>query len=163
MTADAYAARLLSETRDELTRADSKANILLAASGVAIGAVLSGVIAASLNPTDLDGRVQWVFWSGVVLAAGGITALGSAVWPRVGKACVGRADYFLDVAQYESVRELEQAIRGTEQLARDTRQLHALAVSARTKYRLTRVGVALVGLGIVACSASALLHFLVTR
>ena len=50
-----YTTSLLSSAREEIDRADSKASILLAASGVATGALLAGLMAGNWTPLETPG------------------------------------------------------------------------------------------------------------
>lgn len=59
-----YAAKLLAETREEIVRADTKAEILFAACGVVVAAVLAGMITGDWSPEDLDRVATVVFWMG---------------------------------------------------------------------------------------------------
>jgi hypothetical protein len=53
-----YATSLLSHAREEIDRADAKASILLAASGVGTGALLAGLIAGTWTPLKLQTATQ---------------------------------------------------------------------------------------------------------
>src|SRR5262245_8921031 len=66
-----YLVDLLKEAREELARADSKAALLLAATGVAVGALLAGLIGGKWMPFSLDNRVEWLWWFGVASVASG--------------------------------------------------------------------------------------------
>lgn len=78
-----YSKSLLTETREELVRADNKASILLAATGVALGALLAAILGGDWTPFHLDVRIQWLWWVGSASAAVAIYWLGSAVYPRI--------------------------------------------------------------------------------
>jgi hypothetical protein len=52
---------LLEESREELGRADGKASILFAASGVVVSVLLAGAIARKWDPTEL-GWFQLLWW-----------------------------------------------------------------------------------------------------
>ncbi|MHC6592509.1 Pycsar system effector family protein [Arthrobacter sp. C152] len=78
-----YSKALLTETREELVRADNKASILLAASGVALGALLAAILGGDWTPFQLDVRIQWLWWVGSASAAVAVYWLGSAVYPRI--------------------------------------------------------------------------------
>src|SRR5690242_8638023 len=78
-----YLADLLKDTREELARADSKAALLLAGTGVVVGAVLAGLLGGRWTPFSLDNRVEWIWWLGVGSAAAGIFSIAAAVYPRI--------------------------------------------------------------------------------
>ena len=78
-----YAEQLLAATREELVRADAKAALLVAASGIGVSALLGGVISAKWGPAQLDNRVEWIWWLAAAQAAAGIAFLGDAVYPRL--------------------------------------------------------------------------------
>ena len=48
-----YTAAVLADAREELDRADRKAQILFASAGVAIGALLAGLLAGNWSPFEL--------------------------------------------------------------------------------------------------------------
>lgn len=56
-----YARDLLDDTQEELVRADSKAALILAAAGVAFGALLAGLLSRDWEPFALDNRVEWAW------------------------------------------------------------------------------------------------------
>ena len=78
-----YLADLLADTREELTRVDSKAALLLAASGVIIGALLAGFFGGRWTPFDLSSKVQWLWWLGAASAAFGLFSIAAAVYPNI--------------------------------------------------------------------------------
>src|SRR4051812_15883694 len=78
-----YIAKLLAETREELTRADAKASILFAAFGVVVAVVLAGLVSGDWAPADLARLATVVFWVGTGLAVLAFVALGYTLWPRI--------------------------------------------------------------------------------
>jgi hypothetical protein len=134
-----YTAAVLDATREELDRADKKAAILLAGTGVAIGALLSGLLAGSWTPSMLDNKVEWAWWLGVILAAAAVGALGSAVFPRISRP--GNRDlvaYFGDVQAYPKHADLKAALIESSRLDLDrlTDQLSAVSAIVQRKYCL---------------------------
>jgi hypothetical protein len=78
-----YREALLSETREELQRADAKASILLAATGIAFSALLAAAGAGTWTPEKLQhGDARLAVWCSLALGLVGIGVLGSAVKPR---------------------------------------------------------------------------------
>lgn len=148
--------QLLTETREEIARADGKASILLAGAGVAASAVIGGALSSDLTLLGAAGVVQVLAAASALAMLTGIWALGAAVMPRVGTHADGRVRYFTDVLQYDqSTQKLKDALDKEAELG-DERTLHQLiAVSGivKKKYRRTEVGewliAAAVGLAVV--------------
>src|SRR3954452_18945096 len=78
-----YTEALLKETREELIRADAKASLLFAATGVVLAAVLTGIISGKWNPGDLKAGATGAFILGATAYAVAVISLGYAVWPRI--------------------------------------------------------------------------------
>jgi hypothetical protein len=80
----AYRAALLAETREELQKADNKASILLAASGIALSALGSAFAAGTWSPSHLaNGDARLWSWISISLALVGLFFIGMAVKPRL--------------------------------------------------------------------------------
>jgi hypothetical protein len=132
---------LLAESREELTRADSKASLLLAAFSIGISAILGAILADDWTPLSLEAPWEGIFWVGVSAATAGLLLLSAAVWPKVthqsGKAGV---TYFGEAARFETPTELEAALRrtSTDPIARTVTQLHVIARRADAKYAFIR-------------------------
>ena len=134
--------KLLLETREELARADGKAQILFAAAGVVIGVVLSGLLAGNWRPTDLSCLGETVWWLGVVAAAGGLGALVAGIWPRLVPAALGRVTYFEDVRRHETYDALIPRLNAeAARRDRDAEQLWRLSKMAHRKYVAVRIAV----------------------
>jgi Family of unknown function (DUF5706) len=163
---DDYARRLLDETRDEITRADGKASILLAGAGVA-SAVAGGAFAsADLTLSGERGLVQALAVGAAVVLILGIGALGFAVFPRLNRGTRGNANYFMDHLLYEgNVAEFRKVVEADagDTVDRDLHQLLALSPIVRRKYRATQVGELLLGAGIVAAGIALLFHVVMCR
>src|SRR4051812_28491924 len=102
---EAYTAKVLAETREELARADNKAQILLAAFGIVIGAILAGLLSGDWKPERLDHGATELFWVGGGFSIAACATLGWALWPRIThEAADGPASYFGDVLAYKGNR-----------------------------------------------------------
>jgi hypothetical protein len=158
-----YLADLLEDTREELTRADYKAGLLLAATGVVVGALLAGLISRSWTPFELDARVSWLWWAGVSFAGLGMYSIASAVYPRIHRRGVPHPQspaYFGDVAAYDNVGAFRQAI---EQVPNERERLidqtFLLSHVVQRKYILLRRGLRCLLMAILACAASVIINF----
>jgi len=155
-----YLRRLLNETREEVTRADAKASIVLAGAGVVVGILLSGFITRDVTLARQPGSVKTLVWLSGGLLVVGIALLGSAVYPRVGRAERGHARWFAELVQYEDDEEaLSEAVE-TDRAEDDTRDLHqavALARIVNRKYRLTQRGMWLLAVGFALAGVAGLL------
>jgi hypothetical protein len=160
LTADAVplTERLLAETREELGKADGKAQILLAASGVVIGVVLGGAIGGDWSPANLQRCARVIWWIGVGAAALGIGALGFAIFPRLLQSDNARITYFEDVLRHRDCAALTDALNSeAERGDRDVEQLLRLSRVAHRKYAAVQVAISALLVAILFCSAAALL------
>jgi MFS family permease len=163
-----YLEDLLDDTREELARADSKAALLLAATGVVVGALLAGLFAGKWTPFDLGIRIEWLWWLGVCAAAAGIFAIAGAVYPRLRPRGAppppGAPTYFGDVTTYKDIdafrRAIEQAPNPKERLIDQT---FVLSRIAWRKYVLLRLGLRLLLLAILACGIAVLINIPLSR
>jgi len=155
-----FAARLLDETRAEITRADTKASILLAGAGVALAGSAGAFANSNLTLTGERGAVQVLAVAAVVLVMLGIFALGTAVFPTIGKATPGEANYFMDHKQYKTDAELRAVVEryALDPATRHIHQVHQLSPIVYAKYWWTRLGEVLIGLGLAAGVASLIAH-----
>jgi hypothetical protein len=155
--------------REELTRADSKAQILLGAAGVAFAALLAGLIAGDWTPFRIGAQVQWLWWAGIISAIYAIINLGRAVLPRVNRAGTAQAGrfvgYFGDVVAYSSSTELAIALRNSSDLTleRIADQLLQTSIIAMRKYSLIRFAMLLFLTAAACCLASISLNALLVR
>jgi hypothetical protein len=155
--ARALAITLLAETREELNRADNKASILLATSGIGISAMLAAVFAGSWHPLSLAVPYRSIWLVGAAFAGGGIVSLCAAVYPRVKNTNSTSASYFGDIAT-KTVDELRTALNATAENGeeRTLNQLHVLSRIVARKYRLIRVGLLSFGTAAALCVFAAL-------
>ena len=152
------AATVLLETREELVRADSKASLLLAATGVAVGAVSTAVLAGSWSPESLTPFGAYLWWIGVLAATVGIAALGYSVFPRTkrsGSATGPILGYYADMAHVTS-DELASLIRAAgenldDRLVDQLRQISKIVVR---KYRGVRVALWSLAIAALLCAIS---------
>jgi Family of unknown function (DUF5706) len=156
----ALAKVLLSESREELTRADGKASLLLAALGVGISAILAAILAGSWSPFRLAEPYQSLWWAGSFFAGVSFACLFLAIYPRVTHRSASRGvTYFGDVAGLETVDELRSALKRseTDPAERSVMQLHVIAGIADRKYRFVRSSLNALSLAIVFTVAAVLL------
>jgi hypothetical protein len=158
-----YRQSLLRETRDELARADAKASILLAASGIAFAALLSAGSTSSWYPDKLSHQGARVLaWIAVALVLLGIGVVGAAVKPRLraNPSEQSKPYYFGDVEAYwprwwqlghrgslrqkgrDDFAKALQALSSSapEQSERLDEQIWTLSHIAYRKYRLVSIG-----------------------
>jgi hypothetical protein len=157
---EAFVRQLLVETREELLRADAKASLLLASTGVAIGALIAGLLARTWSPYSLDNRVEWLWWVGVAAAAAAVWKLGAAVAPRTkrqGSPPTALA-YFADVNAYTDRSALMVALRDStgESFERNVDQLQQVSRIVGAKYTLIRRSLWLLVAATASCSVSVL-------
>lgn len=156
-SAESLTKRLLDETREELEKADGKAQILLAASGVVIGVVLGGAIGGEWSPADLECSARVIWWIGVGSAAFGIGALGFAIFPRLLESDDARITYFEDVLRHKDCGTLTSALNvEAERGDRGVEQLLRLSRIAHRKYAAVQIAMGALLVAIALCSAAAL-------
>jgi hypothetical protein len=161
-----YSRSLLAETREELVRADNKASILLAASGVAFGALLAAILSGDWSPTELNVRIQWLWWIGTALGAGALYFLGSAVYPRI-HAHGERPSiiaYYGDVVAARDKSRVEELL---EEAAKDQKQrlfdqVIQISRTVQRKYVAIRRAMWALGSGTAAGLLSVLLNAAIT-
>lgn len=153
------AARILTETRSELARADGKAQILLATTGVVVGVVLATLIRGEWTPGELNGPGVWLWWVGVAALTTGVIALAVAVFPQLLAAADGnRVTYFEDVIRFkrnEADKLLSALNVEAERSDRDVEQLLRLSYVVHVKYRAIQVAMVTLGSAIVLCGIGA--------
>ncbi|MGC5010882.1 Pycsar system effector family protein [Streptosporangium sp. DT93] len=139
--ARAHGVRLFTEAREELSRADTKAQVLLGVAGLGIGAVAGGLIAGNWSPLKLHAGLQWLWWTGAVCALAALVCLAGAVYPRITKRALGFT-YFGDIGRYGSAAEIAKALRrhDDEDLTVLAEQIRAVSVLVTRKYLLIRWG-----------------------
>jgi len=151
-----YAADLLAETREEIVRADTKAAILFTAFGIAVAAVLAGLIAGEWGPNELDQGATVVFWVGSGSAFASFLALGYALWPRMRhKQAEGPASYFRKIREYDDLDALKTALKQSSASGdRSVEQLKVVSDIAWSKFVGIRIAMLLYGFGLAACGVA---------
>ncbi|WP_030324205.1 Pycsar system effector family protein [Streptomyces sp. NRRL B-3229] len=129
---------LLSESREELVRADSKAGLMLAFLGAALTALLGAIGSGVVSPRQYPVVPQLLLWVGCGACVPALVLLGVAVAPRLGAPEDSRTHYFGDARLARSAAELEETVRRTDPLVRDLSQLVVLSHITWTKYRCIR-------------------------
>lgn len=153
----AYVAKLLRETREELTRADSKAATLFAAVGVTVAVVIGAAASSSADFADLDTKWQVGITAAAVVQAAGLVFLAKALYPSTKKPLRGPVHYYGDVVGYLDVSgtadlaALRQAAEqvSADTVARDLEQFAILAGVVQRKYRFIKLG--LLASGVATC------------
>ncbi|MFJ6437615.1 Pycsar system effector family protein [Streptomyces sp. NPDC091416] len=129
---------LLSETREELTKADTKAGLMLASLGAALSALLGAIGSGAIAPRQYAVVPQLLLWAGCAACVPALVLLGLALTPRLGNPRHSRTHYFGDARLPMSAAHLEQTVRRTDLVSRDLGQLVTLSQIAWTKYRCIR-------------------------
>lgn len=161
-----YVADLLSETREELKRADSKASLIFAAVGVVLGTLVSAAVSVRWSPLRLAPGAQWLWWLGVAAAVYGMLSIAASVHPnsRPRVLSAGPPTYFGEVAAYPSIEQFLRAARQvTSPLDRMAVQAFVLSRVVRRKYVLLRYGMWALLAGAVACTAAIAVSGLLAR
>lgn len=161
MDLENYIAGLLTETREEAARADTKAEVLTAAYGILVGATLAGIVSGDWAPSRLGHITEAVFWAGAVLVASAFVVLGYTLWPRTRhKKADGQASYYAHVRDYRDDADrnpLKAALeKSAEDDERDIEQLEVLSDIVWRKFVGIQVAMVAFALGAVACAAAVL-------
>jgi hypothetical protein len=155
----------LQETREELNRADSKAQVLLGIVGIGLGAVTGGLLAGSWSPFRLSNAIEWLWWVGAAAALTSVVVLARAVYPRLDRRKrSGTVMYYADVLHLESAAAVSSALMrsSTLDLERIADQLHRVSRIVGQKYRLIRWGSWLLLSGMVATASAFLIDSVLT-
>ncbi len=158
-----HARGLLAETREELSRAEGKAALLLAAIGVAVGALLAALMEGKWTPFEIRNCLEWAWWLGALSLAASATHLALAVFPKTGADGAtggGTPAFFGDFARFETPGELGDALRDrnrSDAYARTTSQLLVVSGIVLRKYKLVKRAIVLLGIAAALCLGAALL------
>ncbi|MFH8794227.1 Pycsar system effector family protein [Streptomyces sp. NPDC017941] len=126
---------LLTEAREELLKADSKAGVLLAFLGAALTALLGAMCGGAVQLHRFGVISQVLLWVGCVTCVTSLVLLGMAITPRVGIPCGSRVHYFGDASVMASMSHLDRAVRLTDPVVRDVSQLAIVSRTVWIKYR----------------------------
>lgn len=150
MMGDSLEQQMLVEARAEVSQADQKASILLAALGIGFGVILAAQLERKWDAvTYLSPTGASLWWIGAVSAGLSVAAAALAIWPRfTGKDVRKGVTYWGHVATFRNVQALSVALDGQaiQTRARTRHQLLRLAKLVRLKYSLVRVALALAAL-----------------
>jgi hypothetical protein len=133
---------LITETREELLKADNKAGLILATLGIALTALIGAISGGGIAPQHYAAVPRVLFWAGCAAWVPSLVMLGLAVAPRVGQPQELRAHYFGDATASVSVQRLAAVVRRTDPLDRDLSQFVTLSRTVWVKYRCIRHGMA---------------------
>jgi class 3 adenylate cyclase len=133
--------QLLQETRDEITRVDSKTSILLAGLTALNGALVAVVIGGRLRVARLPNEIEWIAWIVGVLLLTATGCLLVALWPHLTRGRSDRPHYFGDFATFSSPGTLIEALDGCDIVSRNVEQLRVLSIAVLRKYRWMRRGI----------------------
>jgi hypothetical protein len=148
-----YLATLLAETREELNRADNKASIMLAATGVAAGVLIANAANGSWAPNALPLSAGILWWGASVVGVAAILCFGRAVFPAIHRKGDGSAGvmYYGDVVESRTAEELAERISdsSSNSLHRETDQLLVISGIVVAKYNCIRWGMLLAGIALL--------------
>lgn len=147
---------MLAEARTEVSYADHKASMVLAALGIGFGAVVGGLLAGDWKPSD-QGRGEWLWWLGAATALAAVTCAAAAVWPRYSNRTDPGVYYWGQVARLPSYEDMCKKLDDPSRDDSDRRrhQLWALSKIVMRKYRLLRWAFVLAGASVVVFGLSA--------
>ncbi|MER6505442.1 Pycsar system effector family protein [Nonomuraea sp. NPDC001636] len=160
-----YGAQLLREAREELNRADAKAQVLLGIVGIGLGAVAGGLLAGSWSPSEMSNAVEWLWWVGAAAALASVVVLAGAVYPRLDRRKgSGAVMYYADVHRLDSTAAVASALMRSSalDLERVADQLYRVSHIVGRKYRLIRWGFWLLLGGTAATVSAALINVMIT-
>lgn len=110
------ATRLLTELRDEVTRADAKATVLLGALGMTAGLLTALLSGRRWSPSLLSAAGSLLWWAGALALVGTLLAALLAVAPRYRRSCWQPGHpltYFGDIRRAARTGELATALTET--------------------------------------------------
>ncbi|MGW0603097.1 Pycsar system effector family protein [Streptomyces sp. NPDC002640] len=137
--------RLLTDLRAEITRADQKASVLVAALGITAGAFSGLVAGEKWSPADLSDVAAALWWTGGSALVVSLASLLLAVVPRYRRSTWAPGDplsYFGDIRQAVRLGLLADALEDTERrpVAGLTAALTETSRIAARKHQWIRLG-----------------------
>jgi hypothetical protein len=143
---------LLSHAREELTRIDLKASLLLASAGMIIG-VIAGVVASrGGGPKGMSRLGVALWWVGTFLEAASLVQLGRAVYPHTSrKNPQGLLAFYGDAKDLTSDQlqnRLDESAAHVEEVLTD--QFHSISRIVSRKYAFVKSGMILLAAGVPA-------------
>lgn len=154
------ARQMLTEARDDVTHADQKASVILAALGIGFGAVLGGQLAGNFDSGDFSTLGQVVWWAGVLLAGGSVSLAVLAVWPRykLDDSPQYGMTYWGHVATFKELTDFEDALEEADTTSerRTNHQLWRLSRLVLLKYRFVRAALIFGALSALALGSAAI-------
>ena len=145
----ATTAQMLSEAREDVTRADQKASVLLAALGIGFAAVLGGQLAGHFDSSKLSPYGQIFWWAGVIAAVASVVLAAISLWPRykLNDRPEHGITYWGHIAAFKTLQEFEASLedQGPATNARGRHQLWRLSRLVLLKYRLLRASIICTG------------------
>jgi hypothetical protein len=128
------------ETREELSKADAKAGLLLSCLGAALATVLAALDTGRLAPQHYSLLPRALFWTGSASSLAALILLGLAIAPRPGRPGRPLGHYFADVSAAASARSLTEVLGRTDLRDRDLHQILRLSRIVVIKYRCVQYG-----------------------
>ena len=157
-----YVVQLLDETRDEVTRADQKAGVVLFVLGIGLGALLAGLIRGDWTPIDRGGVTAGMWWLGSIVLLGAVVSAALAVWPRFrASKSSDQITFWGDAGRTSSPEDLAARL-DTQELDTGERRVEELWHLSRIvmqKYRFIRAGLLLAGVGFALHTIGAVLVY----
>lgn len=156
--------KLLEEVRDELKKIDQKANILLATVSLLLGFLIGPLITGDRDPSDFANWFEWLFWVGTVSVVLGQAAFIRSIWPFIYRESVKPPQFFGDFSQYDSGKELFEALSGDDydEERRNAEQIQRLSVAVSNKHQFLRRGILLIAFGYISVALTIALHSIVS-
>lgn len=149
---------ILTATREELTRADGKAALLLGALGVTVGTTVAALMAGNWSPQKLNVDVRFFWWAGALIGIAGIISLSYSVYPRTKyrsenpPAVLSFFGHIVRIPREELAKKLADSVKHNGSASLD--QLKQISMIVDKKYRGIQIGMWCVGIGTLCCGIS---------
>ncbi len=134
-TEAAFARNLLEETREEITRVDAKASILLAGAAALNAVILATALGDGKRVSQLSNSIEWIAWIGEAFLIGATACLLAVVWPHLTAPRSTHPQYFADFAEFANAEQLRAELAATDPTLRDIDQVRVLSAAVTRKYR----------------------------